>query len=732
MNEELRVLITAEIDGLKREVNKAKQEIDGFSRDSQSSLNKFANAAKTTGKAIGNAFKTIATAAIAVGAAVFGLSESTKEFRTNQAKLQTSFEAAGASAEVAKETYNDLYRVLGDDNTATEAANHLAQLTTNQEELSQWTNICQGVYATFGDSLPVESLTEAVNHSAKLGEVQGTLADALEWSGVNMDDFNEQLFWCNSESEREKLIRDTLNGLYSEAAAGYEENASAVLAENEAQLALKETLAEAGEVLGSVTNLIKIGLAGALKAVLPYIETMSSGFVDMMNGVDGGAEKIAEGFGGMLDKVGDFITNNLDGFVKIGTTILETLVNTINEVLPKLVEAFAPILPELLKTIITSMLSTITSLVENTDEILVPILKAIPSIFGAIIDAILKFLPNFVEAIANLISGIIDNLPGIIKVFVAAIPVIYEKIILGLISALPYLIAGLIEIINAIVLNLPKIIMAIIQALPSILIQIGTTLIKSVPLLLTSINTMMGTVKTSALKLTGNLALDAVKTLFNGFKEVPNRMKLLFNMAVEGIKAAFSPITIFFSNILTKIKSIFNILPDWFKNKFTEAWQNVKNVFSAGGQVFNGIKDGILSGLKTVVNGLITGINKVIAVPFNGLNTALSRIRGISIAGIKPFDWISTISVPQIPKLYKGGVLEKGQVGLLEGNGAEAVVPLENNLEWLNKLAGMLSDRLTPGAPIVLTVDGKVFAQTAVSTINNMTRQQGKLALNIL
>ena len=86
----------------------------------------------------------------------------------------------------------------------------------------------------------------------------------------------------------------------------------------------------------------------------------------------------------------------------------------------------------------------------------------------------------------------------------------------------------------------------------------------------------------------------------------------------------------------------------------------------------------------------------------------------------------------------RGGVFDKPTLfnygDSLQGigeNGAEAVVPLENNLEWLNKLADMLAKRMQP-TPVVLQVDGKTFAKTAISTINDLTRQQGKLSLNLV
>lgn len=129
----------------------------------------------------------------------------------------------------------------------------------------------------------------------------------------------------------------------------------------------------------------------------------------------------------------------------------------------------------------------------------------------------------------------------------------------------------------------------------------------------------------------------------------------------------------FFDNMKNKagsavsgIKEAFKGIPEWFRTTFTKAWTNVKNVFSKGGKVFVGIKDGILSGLKSVINALIKGINKVVAIPFNGLNKALNKIKNVEILGHKPFSkLIGTISVPQIPMLAKGGVITSPTIAMM-------------------------------------------------------------------
>ncbi len=142
------------------------------------------------------------------------------------------------------------------------------------------------------------------------------------------------------------------------------------------------------------------------------------------------------------------------------------------------------------------------------------------------------------------------------------------------------------------------------------------------------------------------------------------------------------------------IKGIFGKVKEWFEEKFTQAWTAVKNVFSTGGKIFDGIKEGIADAFKNIVNGLIDGINKVVSVPFNAINGMLDKIRNVEIFGAKPFGGLGNIDVPQIPPLYRGGVLEKGQVGLLEGKGTEAVVPLERNKYWIAKVVEELKKQL--------------------------------------
>lgn len=162
--------------------------------------------------------------------------------------------------------------MLGDTDVSVEAANHLAVMTDNEKDLQTWTDICTGVFATFGDSLPIEGLTEAANETAKVGEVTGPLADALNWAGISEDEFNDKLAKCSTEQERQKLIMETLNGTYSKASEQYKKTNKDVMDANRANEKLTSAFAELGRVGEPILTAIKTKVAEMVTAAVPKLE----------------------------------------------------------------------------------------------------------------------------------------------------------------------------------------------------------------------------------------------------------------------------------------------------------------------------------------------------------------------------------------------------------------------------------------------------------------------------
>ena len=200
--------------------------------------------------------------------------EGSREYRTEMAKLQTAYEANNHSADTAKRTYDELYAILGDTGQAVEAANHLALLAENEKTLMQWTEIAAGVYGTFGASLPIESLTEAANETAKTGKITGSLADALNWAGIQEDGFQQKLDKCASESERVTLITNTLSKSYEGAAKSFRSTNKDIIESNRASGKLQDSLAKLGKKVEPIfTALTKVTakLVGVLDDGAPVV-----------------------------------------------------------------------------------------------------------------------------------------------------------------------------------------------------------------------------------------------------------------------------------------------------------------------------------------------------------------------------------------------------------------------------------------------------------------------------
>lgn len=187
--------------------------------------------------------------------------------------LDTAFQTAGHSSEAAKQTYSDLNAVLGDSGAATEAAQQLALISDNEEDLATWTDICTGVYARMGEAVPLEELTTSANETARSGVLTGGLVDALVLAGHGEEEFQAKLDACTTEQERQKLIMDTLNGTYAKASDQYKETNADILAANRANERLTDAMAELGRVGEPILTAIKNAVSGMVEAAVPKIES---------------------------------------------------------------------------------------------------------------------------------------------------------------------------------------------------------------------------------------------------------------------------------------------------------------------------------------------------------------------------------------------------------------------------------------------------------------------------
>ena len=474
------------LNNTKADMVKIQKEIDDTSKKLKSSKVDWESVGETVGKvgkAIGAACAAMGAAIGAAmgeaidtaGAAFFGLAEETREARENMGKLETSFTTAGHSAEDAKNTYTELYGVLGDDGQATEAAAHLAKLTTNEKELSDWTNICTGVYATFGDSLPIEGLTEAANETAKTGSITGNLADALNWAGVSEDDFQASLDACTSEQERQALITSTLNGLYSEAADKYREVNGDIIDAQKATANLNSAMAALGAIAEPIITKLKQLAAELLQEITPFVELIGKGLTGALSGAESAAEDFTDGLLGMVTFAIEKLTEMLPTFLEFAVKMIANIATGIAQSLPTLVPSLVQLVTDIVQVLIDNIpllidaaLQLVTGLAEGIINAIPVLVAALPQLITSLIDGLLSAIPQIIQAGIDLLTALITALPEIITTIVEAIPQIISGIVNALIGNIDQIIMAGVQLFVALIQNLPTIIVEIVKAVPQI------------------------------------------------------------------------------------------------------------------------------------------------------------------------------------------------------------------------------------------------------------------------
>lgn len=597
---------------------------------------------------------------------LLGLAESTREYRTELAKLSTAASVAGASTDYIKDKWHDMGAVLGDEGAVAEGLNNLmAAGFTTEKEMDAITQHLEGAAIKWKDTLKFEGLSDGLQETLATGAAVGSFGEMLERSGVNLETFNEGLAKCKTEAEQQDYVLQQLSKLgLSEVSEAYREQNAGLIEANKSTAEYTDKQAKLGAKMEPITTAIQNIKSAALDAVgwaldnLPTVGTVVAGVTAAIV-----AQKIATLAATAASK---------------GMTLAQYAMATAQKVLNAAMSA-NPI--GLIILAVTALVAAFVHLWKNCEgfrNFWIGLWDGIKNAAKAVVDWFSKawtatiswFKDNWKSLllfITNPIAGIFkyfyDNFEGFrnfVDNIVSSIKQFFVNLWNGIVNAYHTVIDPWIEIFKRIsVIIYDSVIKPIADFFSKLWSGISEGATKAW-------NWIVG-VFTKAATWYYNTVIKPVKDFFVGMW--------------DGLKNGAT-------NAWNGIKSVFSKVANFFGDIFGKAWEKVKAVFSVGGKIFDGIKDGIVTAFKTVVNAIIRGINKVVSLPFKGLNKILDKIHGIEIVGVKPFNWLNwRAPVPQIPELAKGGVVRGATHAIIGEDGAEAVVPLERNRQWIRAVA---------------------------------------------
>lgn len=653
-------------------VDESKQSLEEVSKKGEDTKNKLGVSFKKIATEVGDMGKKMAKGLLAFGTGVVATVEASREMREDFGKLDTAFKTTGSSTETANKVFKELYGTLGENDRSIEAANHLAMLTNNEKDLSTWTDICTGIYATFGDSLPIEGLTEAANETAKTGELTGVLVDAINWAkisneefgatlgsnkaaqkafndaiaeGENREDaFKAALEACKTEAEREQLIRETLNSTYKEAGDTYKKVNGDVIANNKSQADLNKQLADATAKIEPLITKGKEFLVKVLEKAQPLIDWVVKHF-----------DVIAPIILGIVGALGTFS-------VVMGVVNAVMMASPVTWIVLGIVAA------------ITALVAIIVIVVKKWDEIkqvASNVWNGIKEIWGAVaewfktnvIDPVVGFFQGLWEGLKTIWNGIVETIKFVFNLIVAIITTYFQLI------TLPF---------RFIWENCKDTIISVFNAIKDF------------------ISNIINTIK------------DVIVTVFTAIKN-------FFSTIWNGIKSVFTTvwnaIVNFLKPILETIKNVISTVFNAVKTTITNIWNGIKTTVS---NVVNGIKNtvsSVFNGLKSVVSNVWNGIKTAITTPIEKardvVKGVIDKIKGffnfkvelpkikLPHFGITPSGWkIGDLLKGSIPKLSikwnkEGAIFNKptifdtryGFQGAGE-DGAEAIAPISKLMDY--------------------------------------------------
>lgn len=443
-------------------------------------------------------------------------------------------------------------------------------------------------------------------------------------------------------------MNDTTLNAYA-LSKGIEKSTSEMTNQEKIGLAMEMFMEKTSYAAGNYAkeNETLAGSLGTAKAALSNFLSGAGDVESVVTAFSNAANVIVKNINELLPRLVNGITNLVNQIIPLIPPLLESLLPGVIDGAVSLINGLVAALP----MVLDALMLALPGLIAGLGQIVQGLIQALPPILHSLISGIVAILPQtlpaLIDGVVGLVVSLISNIGMLLQPIIDALPGIIINIVNALMNNLPALIQGCVQLVVGLVQAMPQIILSLIDALPTVISSIVTGLWNALPVLLNGVIEMVSSIGKS------------IWTLLGGYSE-----------RLSG----------FFTGIWEGIKKIFSGVGNWFKNIFKGAFDGIKNVFGGISDWFKGVFDKLASVVKAPVNLIIKGLNTL--------------IKGVNKISFDVPDWVPVIggkkfgfNLKEIALLAKGGVVDKPTPAIFGEDGAEAVVPLEKNTGWIQKVA---------------------------------------------
>lgn len=428
-------------------------------------------------------------------------------------------------------------------------------------------------------------------------------------------------------------------------------------------------------------------------------EDFNTGFIQSLTtvgnkykDVEGAMDKVKEiANGGLKNALSGLGRAFLDSFTPIGeliTPILAGIIGLITVAIQGIQQGFAKV-GDVISSVLSKIdTSGITELTSQVSEVLAPAFDEVRKAIDEMKVALEPIAKEILGKIGNAIQNVVNQAQKILSVVGPPILAIIKKIIQTVIGMIP-VITSILQVVGSVVSGIISFITMVVTYVGTSIATILGFIMPIVQIVATIVANIWSVILTVAQNIWSKVSevvtaiIGFVSNLFKTVSDIINniwsKIQDTMNRVGDKVKGVIDNINKYFNNIKSTVSDVFNGI--WSKvqgvmgnvgNKISNVLQGIQNSWSG----LKGFVSGVFGGIEGAVSSLVGSVKGMVNGVIGGINGAIGIINKIP-----------GVHIGKIPRLERGGVLKRGQIGLLEGNGAEAVVPLEKNKAWIRAVA---------------------------------------------